>query len=58
MIYTALYNSPIGRILLAEENGGLIGLWFEGQKYFFASVRGETCESQTPVLCAAEDWLC
>ena len=26
--------SPLGEILAAAENGAIIGLWFEGQKYF------------------------
>ena len=34
MIYTNYYNSPIGRITMASEGTALIGLWFEGQKYF------------------------
>ena len=28
------YDSPLGRILLAADERGLTGLWFEGQKYF------------------------
>ena len=34
MQYTSYYHSPIGRILLASDDLGLTGLWFEGQKYF------------------------
>ena len=34
MIYTAHYNSPLGKILLAADKDGLIGLWFENQKYY------------------------
>ncbi len=33
MQYTSYYHSPIGRILLASDDLGLTGLWFEGQKY-------------------------
>ena len=33
MIYTADYDSPIGNILLAAEDGALCGLWFYGGKY-------------------------
>lgn len=39
------YDSPLGRILLAADERGLTGLWFEGQKYFarhaLNRVRGE-----------------
>ena len=34
MIYKTYYLSPLGRILLAADDIGLIGVWFEGQKYF------------------------
>lgn len=34
MHYTTIYSSPIGEILLACDDNGLIGLWFQDQKYF------------------------
>ncbi len=34
MQYTSHYCSPMGDILLAADDIGLTGLWFEGQKYF------------------------
>ena len=34
MQYTSYYSSPLGNILLAADEIGLTGLWFEGQKYF------------------------
>ena len=34
MIYTYKYKSPLGHILLAADEVGITGLWFEGQKYF------------------------
>ncbi|HIV03189.1 MAG TPA: methylated-DNA--[protein]-cysteine S-methyltransferase [Candidatus Aphodoplasma excrementigallinarum] len=58
MVYTAHYGSPLGRILLAGREGALVGLWFEGQKYFPGSVRAETAENEdTPVLRQAAQWL-
>ena len=35
MIYTYKYKSPLGHILLAEDEVGITGLWFEGQKLFW-----------------------
>jgi len=32
MIYTYKYKSPLGHILLAADEVGITGLWFEGQK--------------------------
>ena len=31
---TTIYHSPMGRILLAGDEKGLMGAWFEGQKYY------------------------
>lgn len=55
MIYTLYYDSPIGRLLLAERDGSLIGLWMEGQKYF-PELSGD-CRQPTPVLQKAVQWL-
>ena len=30
----ALYESPLGTYVMAEEKGALVGLWLMGQKYF------------------------
>ena len=34
MDYTAHYDSPLGGITMASDGMSLIGLWFDGQKYF------------------------
>ena len=34
MDYTTHYMSPIGGITLASDGKALVGLWFDGQKYF------------------------
>lgn len=57
MIYTTHYKSPVGNILLAERDGGLIGLWIEGQKYFFGSVKDDIEEKETSLLTRAKNWL-
>ena len=31
MVYTCRYKSPLGEILLAANEIGLTGLWFEGE---------------------------
>ncbi len=38
MYYTARYWSPVGPLLLAGREDGLIGMWLEGQKYFGAGL--------------------
>ena len=57
MIYTMHYASPVGGILIAERDGGLIGLWIDGQKYFFGSVKDGTAERETPLLLNTTAWL-
>lgn len=48
MIFIQHYKSPIGGILLAADEIGLTGLWFDGQKYFARSLPNERTETETP----------
>lgn len=57
MQYTSHYQSPLGRILLAADNTGLTGLWFEGQKYFALSLNAKCLDRETPLLSNAKRWL-
>lgn len=51
MIRMAYYNSPLGRILLAEKKDALVGLWFEGQKYFLEPLpKEEQIECENAVI--------
>lgn len=57
MTYTQQYTSPLGRILLAADDIGLTGLWFEGQKFFADDLPDERIERETPILIDAKRWL-
>ncbi len=57
MQYTCRYASPLGGILLAADEVGLTGLWFEGQKYFAKLLDKEHEERVTPCLTEAARWL-
>ena len=57
MTYTQHYDSPLGGILLAADEEGLTGLWFDGQKYFARTLPKEYAERETPILREAERWL-
>ena len=57
MIYTNYYNSPIGRITMASEGNALIGLWFEGQKYFADSIKEECTEKDLDIFDDTSRWL-
>lgn len=50
--------SPIGEIILAADNGALIGLWFRGQKYECAGLcENETETDESAVLSSVCRWL-
>ncbi|HBJ18019.1 MAG TPA: 6-O-methylguanine DNA methyltransferase [Clostridiales bacterium] len=57
MTYTWHYDSPLGRILLAADEIGLTGLWFDGQKYFARDLPGERTKQEVPVLAETKRWL-
>ena len=57
MQYISHYQSPVGGILLAADEAGLTGLWFEGAKYFADQLEPAHEEKATPALDAAKRWL-
>ena len=57
MQYTCKYKSPIGNILLAADEIGLTGLWFEGQKYFALNLDKEHEEKNLPIFKQPKKWL-
>ena len=57
MIYTYKYKSPLGRILLAADEVGITGLWFEGQKYFANTLPDKHIPQETEILTEAKKWL-
>lgn len=57
MQYISHYASPVGNILLAADNTGLTGLWFEGQKYFALSLDKEHEEKEIPLFEEVKQWL-
>lgn len=58
MLYTMYYDSPVGRLLLAEKDGALAGLWIEGQKYFLGSLKEEMTENtDSEILKHTKEWL-
>lgn len=57
MQYTSKYASPLGKILLAADEIGLTGLWFEGQKYFARHLDNGHEEKELPVFEQTKKWL-
>lgn len=50
-----VYPSPLGPILLAAGEEGLVGLWFLGQKHFPRQFSWE--EGESPILTQGIGWL-
>ena len=57
MQYINYYSSPLGKITLASNGNELIGLWFEGQKYFASTLNGEYKQKSLPVFEQTAKWL-
>lgn len=57
MQYTTTFQSPLGGILLAADEAGLTGLWFDGQIYYADRLGQEHEEKALPVLERTKQWL-
>ncbi|MBR6710427.1 MAG: 6-O-methylguanine DNA methyltransferase, partial [Selenomonadaceae bacterium] len=57
MDYLYHYESPLGGITLASDGRALIGLWFDGQKYYADTLSNSFREAKLPVFEQTEKWL-
>lgn len=57
MICTQRYASPLGGILIAADEQGLTGLWFDNQKYFADTLPKDAVAQSTSILADAARWL-
>ena len=57
MQYISYYQSPLGKLLLAADQTGITGAWFENQKYYAHSLDAEHTEKVTPILEDTKRWL-
>ena len=57
MVSICHYESPLGGVLLAADEIGLTGLWFDGQKSFARGLPADRVERETPALLEAKRWL-
>ena len=51
------YESPLGGITLGSDGKALIGLWFDGQKYFGDTLRESWEEKKLPIFEETDQWL-
>lgn len=57
MDYISHYTSPLGPITLSSNGEALTGLWFDGQKYFGATLTEHREEQDCPVFQETFRWL-
>ena len=58
MFYKTNYSSPVGLITLACDGNNLVGLWFEGQKYYGGTISNIMTEkSDLPIFDTTKKWL-
>ena len=57
MVYTTEYPSPLGTITLACDEEAIIGLWFNGQRYFGSILPRQTERQERPLFQDARRWL-
>ena len=58
MDYICHYDSPIGGITLASDGKHLVGLWFDGQKYFADTIGQDIIsEKKLPIFDETVRWL-
>lgn len=58
MFYRTDYNSPLGVITLASNDGNIVGLWIKNQKYFGDTVSEEMIENKDlEIFKITKDWL-
>lgn len=57
ILYRADYQSPLGEILLVSDGTHLVGLYLEGQKYYFKDPQQLTKQDSLPIFQKTKDWL-
>lgn len=57
MVYTYHYSSPLGGITAASDGEAVMGLWFDGQKYFADTLPQKYEEKDLPVFQDLKRWL-
>ena len=59
MYYKTNYKSPIGNLtLVCDVNENLVGVWFEGQKYFGGKVKNEMeLKDNLDIFKRTKNWL-
>lgn len=57
MQYTSIYQSPVGEMLLAADEVGVVGLWFKDEKYYAYCLDKENEPRETHIIKKLKRWL-
>lgn len=57
MLYTSHYASPLGGMTLVSDGTALVGLYFDGQKYFAEGLDAKRTQKNLPIFKEARRWL-
>ena len=57
MHYTSIYQSPVGEMLLAADEAGVVGLWFKDEKYYAYCLDKENEPKETHIMKELKHWL-
>ena len=57
MQYISYYDSPLGKMLLATDEIGLTGVWFDAQKYFACCLDEAYEEKEIPLFADVKKWF-
>lgn len=57
MDYLHHYNSPLGGITMACDDEALVGLWFDGQKFFADCIDSTATEKNCDIFMQTDKWL-
>jgi hypothetical protein len=57
MTYIGHYQSPLGDILIATDEIGVYGLWFENQKYYASGLKEPYEEKDTELILKVKNGL-
>ena len=57
MKYINYYSSPLGKLLMAADDIGLTGLWFENQLHYAYNLDPEHQEKELPVFKQTKNFI-
>lgn len=57
MHYTSTYQSPVGEMLLAADDIGIVGIWFRNKKYYARCLDKDNKPKETSVIKELKHWL-